>query len=168
MINDHLALSAPGQNLLKSIEVLRLKPYDDKTGKPITEWCPDATIGYGYLIPAKEWPALAAGIDKTKAQALLLKCARPIEDAIRKAIIVPLQQQQFDALVLLAYNIGIPRLRKSSAVKLINDPQAVTPYDTLEAAWKAWNIDQGKESGGLVNRRKCEWNLWQYGIYERW
>lgn len=168
MINDHLTLSAAGQNLLKSIETLRLKPYDDKTGKTITEWCPDATIGYGYLIPVKEWLSLADGIDKTKAQALLLKCIRTTEDAIRKAIIVPLRQQQFDALVLLAYNIGIPRLRKSSAVKLINDPRTVTPYATLEQAWKAWRIDQGQENAGLANRRACEWNIWQYGIYERW
>lgn len=92
----------------------------------------------------------------------------PAEHGVRCAVKVPLSQQQFDALVIFAFNIGVTGLRGSSAIKLINDPQYVAIYPTLEAAWKAWNKSQGKLNQGLVNRRNCEWKIWQEGTYERW
>ncbi|HEX9146620.1 MAG TPA: hypothetical protein VGA09_20305 [Candidatus Binatia bacterium] len=42
--------SAAGSNLLKDIEKLRPKPYDEQTGKDITEWVPGATIGMVALL----------------------------------------------------------------------------------------------------------------------
>jgi len=47
-------MSNQGMGLLKSIEKLRLKPYDDQTGKEISSWVKGATIGYGYLIDPGE------------------------------------------------------------------------------------------------------------------
>ena len=79
-----------------------------------------------------------------------------------------LKEQQFDALVFLAYNIGVRGFSTSSVVKLINDEYAVTSYDTLENAWKAWNKSQGKVMRGLENRRAAEWDIYCSGIYERW
>lgn len=46
-------LSNDGQNLLKNIEKLRLKPYNDQNGKEITSYVKGATIGYGHLIETK-------------------------------------------------------------------------------------------------------------------
>lgn len=168
MVNDHLATSPQALDLLKRIEKFRAAPYDDQTGKPITEWCKGATIGYGYLIPLKYWPLYTNGINKPKALLLLTKRLAHIQNTIRHCIHIPLEQHEFDALVLLAYNIGEQALRKSSAVQLINDPNAVTHYVTLEAAWKAYCISQGQENDGLKNRRQCEWNIWTRGIYEHW
>lgn len=48
-------LSNDGQNLLKNIEKLRLKPYNDQNGKEITSYVKGATIGYGHLIGQNEW-----------------------------------------------------------------------------------------------------------------
>lgn len=168
MINDHLSISDKALGLLKGIEKLRLKPYDDQTGRPIAEWCSGATIGYGYLIPESEWPKYAAGISKQQAVALLEKTLRPTENTVRRAIVVALEQHQFDALVLLAFNIGGPKFRTSSAVRMINDKRAVTDYVTLEAAWLVWNKSHGQENDGLKNRRACEWRVWDEGVYERW
>ena len=42
-------LSQKATDLLKSIEVLALQPYDDQIGlksAPIKQWCKGATIGY--------------------------------------------------------------------------------------------------------------------------
>lgn len=167
MINDHLHISAPGIALLKTLEGLRLKPYDDKTGQPVTEYCQGATIGYGHLIAEKRWPRFKAGISKADAAALLVKDLKTVENTVRHAVIVPLVQHPFDALVLLAYNIGPSKFRTSSAVRMINDPAAVTNYPTLEEAWKAWRRSQGKENPGLVNRRAAEWQLYSQGRYER-
>ncbi|EJW1430094.1 lysozyme, partial [Campylobacter jejuni] len=47
-------LSNDGQNLLKNIEKLRLKPYNDQNGKEITSYVKGATIGYGHLIGQNE------------------------------------------------------------------------------------------------------------------
>ncbi|MCF7964004.1 MAG: lysozyme [Methylobacter tundripaludum] len=168
MINDHLTISDKGLQLLRAIETLRLQPYDDQTGQAISKWCKGATIGYGYLIPENEWPRFANGISKFHAGELLEQTLLRTERAIRRTIIKPLLQQQFDALVLLTFNIGIAAFMESSVAKQINDPCAVTRYPTLEIAWKAWNKSRNKENVGLINRRKCEWNIWQYGIYERW
>lgn len=168
MINDHMSIGPKGLQLLKDVETLQMEAYDDQTRKPISEWCKGATIGYGHLIPEHDWPRFVDGISMNEGDNLLHADLAPLEATIRQAIIVPLTQQQFDALLLLAFNIGAPRFRTSSAVRLINDPRAVTPYVSLEAAWKAWNKSQGQVNQGLINRRECEWTVWKSGIYERW
>lgn len=169
MINDHMSSSQRCVELLQQIETLRLNPYDDQTGKPITAWCKGATIGFGHLILEHEWPKFRYGLQALfEAEELLETDLEPLEETIRQAVIAPLNQQQFDALTLLAFNIGAPRFRQSSAVRLINDPRAVTPYVTLESAWMAWNKSQGQINQGLINRRACEWRVWKLGIYERW
>ncbi|MGJ9295466.1 hypothetical protein ACI2FZ_10100, partial [Campylobacter jejuni] len=55
-------LSNDGQNLLKNIEKLRLKPYNDQNGKEITSYVKGATIGYGHLIGQNEWDLYKNGI----------------------------------------------------------------------------------------------------------
>lgn len=168
MINESLTLSTEGRELLQAVEKLSLLPYDDQTGDITREWCKGATIGYGHLITPGEWPKFANGISKEQAVELFEKDLAPFEQAIKKAIIVPLKQNQFDALVILAFNIGETKFRQSSVVRMVNDPRAVTSYPTLESAWKAWNKSQGEVMKGLVNRRACEWGIYSKGVYQRW
>ena len=66
-------MSPEGCRLLQSVEELRLLPYDDQTGKTITEWLEGATIGYGYLIPEDEWDIYKDGITREMAETLFLK-----------------------------------------------------------------------------------------------
>ena len=79
-----------------------------------------------------------------------------------------LAQNEFDALVIFAFNVGASAFKGSAVVKLVNDPKAITLYINLEAAWKAWNKSQGKVMSGLNNRRNCEWKIYADGIYESW
>ncbi len=79
-----------------------------------------------------------------------------------------LQQYEFDALVMLAFNIGESAFKGSSVVKLVNDPQARTGHASLEAAWKAWNKSQGRVMKGLDNRRAAEWRVFTRAVYARW
>lgn len=166
MVNDHLSISIKGLIALKREEAFKPFPYDDQTGKHITEWCKGATIGIGHLIPKAEWLKYKDGIDPAQATALLADDLKEFEDAVKRAVNVPLSQQQFDALVIFAFNIGAAGFRASSALKMINDPRQVTPYPTLERAWKAWNKSQGVECEGLNNRRALEWRIWSKGIYD--
>lgn len=163
-----LALSTAGSNLLKTVEQLRLQPYDDQTGADISAWTAGATIGYGHLISKSEWSLYENAIAQADADALFDKDIAPFVEAVRSKITAMLSQQQFDALVMLVYNIGQASFAGSSVVKMINDPAAASQYPSLEAAWKAWNKSQGKVMKGLDNRRSCEWNVYVLGNYQRW
>lgn len=68
----------------------------------------------------------------------------PCVAAVRNAITAPVTQNQFDAMVMLTFNIGVSAFTTSSVCKLINNPDAASPYPNLEAAWKAWDRSQGK------------------------
>ncbi len=161
-------LSTKGENLLKSIEQLSLQPYDDQTGKKITAWVKGATIGYGHLISTSEWDTYKNGINMTQADELFRKDLLPFANAVNEKVTSDLSQHQFDALVILTFNIGISAFGTSSVLKLVNDPAATTSYPDLESAWKAWNKSQGKVMQGLMNRRNAEWNIYSQNIYKTW
>ena len=163
-----LTMSPEAVALLQAIETLRLKPYDDQTGKDISAWVKGATIGYGHLIAQAEWGTYKDGITTEQAEALFRADAAPFEETVGEVITVGVQQHAFDAMVILAFNIGRSGLRNSSVARLVNDPQAETGHATLEDAWKAWNKSQGQVSKGLVNRRAAEWRIYTSALYERW
>jgi GH24 family phage-related lysozyme (muramidase) len=160
--------SDDGAALLKEVEALSLTPYDDQTEKPTSVWVPGATIGYGHLITQNEWSTYENGFQEADADNLLAHDLAPCVAAVRNAITAPVSQNEFDAMVMLAFNIGVSAFTTSSVCKLINNPNAPSPYANLEAAWKAWDRSQGKVMAGLDNRRQCEWNVYANGIYESW
>lgn len=164
----NMTLSEPGEALLKGVETLRLQPYDDQTGDDISSWVKGATIGYGHLIANDEWHLYRNGISAAQAKSLFEDDLAPFVAAVNQNVTAAVSQEQFDALVMLTFNIGIGGFKSSSALKLVNSPNARTDYDSLESAWKAWNKSQGKVSQGLVNRRNAEWNVYSKGVYERW
>ena len=157
-----------GINLLKSIEELATTPYDDQTGKDITAWVEGATIGYGHLIAKSDWSKFKGGLTEAEALSLLKADLGPFVNSIRNKVKVSVTQKEFDAMVILAFNIGIAGFSSSSVLKMVNDPAATTSYTTLENAWKAWDKSQGKVSRGLKNRRKAEWNIYNKGVYAKW
>lgn len=163
--NTTLNFSEQGIQFLKNKEGLRLTPYDDQTGKPITQWVKGATIGYGKLISESEWPTYKNGISEETANQLLKQKMGQYENAVKRSVHVPINQHQYDALVIFTYNIGPSNFANSSAVKIINNPAAKTPYSSLENAWKAFNKSQGKVNKGLNNRREAEWQMYSQGVY---
>lgn len=163
-----LTLSSRGISLLKAIEDLALKPYDDQTGKEIFSWVKGATIGYGHLIASQEWDKYKYGISEASASSLFSLDLAPFIRFVKSRITVSLKQNEFDALVILAFNIGEFNFSTSSVLKLINDPTANTSYVNLESAWKAWNKSQGKTVRGLNNRRQAEWDIYSKNIYRQW
>jgi GH24 family phage-related lysozyme (muramidase) len=136
--------------------------YDDKNGKPVNLNVPlprGATIGYGHLIKNGEY--FENGISEKQAAELLCADVIMAEQAVQNNIIVPLTQNQYDALVLFAYNIGAKNFANSTVVKYVNSSEFHSKqYPTLESAWKAWNQSHGDISKGLIHRRSVEWNLY--------
>ena len=127
-----LALSPEAVALLQAIETLRLKPYDDQAAKDIDTWVKGATIGYGHLIKKHEWDTYKDGITQEQAEALFQADAAPFITTVGDSIMVGVQQYEFDAMVILAFNIGETGFRNSSVVKLINKPMAGSNYAALE------------------------------------
>lgn len=163
-------ISKQCEDLLKEIEVLALQPYDDQVGvksTPIKQWCKGATIGYGYLIPQNEWDKYKDGITKEQADALFENKIGKYERSVSTSVVYKeLTQQEFDACVILCYNIGCTGFENSSVCKILNGKQ--TNYKSLDDAWMAWNKSQGKVMKGLDNRRKAELKIFHKGVYERW
>jgi lysozyme len=160
--------SQAGMDLLEKAESLSLQPYDDQTGKPTAVWVPGATIGYGHLITQNEWGTYEDGFQQADAESLLAHDLAACVAAVRNVITAPVSQNEFDAMVMLTFNIGVPAFTTSTVSKLVNNPNAPSPYVSLEAAWKAWDRSQGKVMAGLDKRRQCEWNVYADDLYQSW
>lgn len=141
--------------------------YDDKNGQPVVAGASlprGATIGYGHLIKPGE--DFRGGIDENAATELLRADMATTELAVNGAITAELRQNQFDALVMLCFNIGVRNFASSTLVKYINNPKFKSArYPTLAAAWRAWNRTGGRVSAGLIRRCEVELNIYQNGIY---
>ncbi len=169
----NMKMSDDGINWLKSKEDKVLDKngnhviYNDRNKQAVPDGAPlppGATIGYGHLVKPGE--DFQGGITETAAIDLLRSDIAVAERAVRDNITVPLTQNQYDALVSLAYNIGSGAFASSTVVQYINNPEFKSSrYPTLEAAWRAWNRTQGAVSNGLINRRNYEWNMYNGGIY---
>ena len=161
-----MKISINGINLLKQLEGCVKNGdkhiiYDDQTGKPVNPNKPlpcGATIGYGHLI--KRGEDFKKGITEIQATELLRVDIVIAEHAVNNNITVPLTQNQYDALVIFAYNIGTKNFAGSTVVKYVNNSNFFSKtYPTLESAWMAWNKSCGHENSGLTKRRKAEWTL---------
>ena len=88
---------------------------------------------------------------------LLLEDVEVFEEAINKLVEVPLEQNQFDALVSWTFNLGSTNLKNSTLLKVLNDKD----YEGVPAQIKRWNKAGGKVLQGLVRRREAEALLFQ-------
>lgn len=107
---------------MKNIETLRVKPYDDQTGNTISNYVRGATIGYGHLISTvEEFNQYKDGITEIEADELFKEDLAPFEKVVINAINKEnFTQNEFDALVILSFNIGKNSFKNSSVVKIIN------------------------------------------------
>ncbi|WP_323119106.1 lysozyme [Burkholderia alba] len=134
-----------GIDLIKQFEGLRLTRYLDAVGKP--------TIGYGHLILPHE--RFDRPISASQAEALLRQDLRSAEQAVRQLVRVAITQQQFDALISFAFNLGAGRLRSSTLARYLNAGAAARAADQF----LVWNKAGGKPLAGLTRRRQAERQL---------
>ncbi|WP_336220871.1 lysozyme [Citrobacter amalonaticus] len=148
--------------LMKSYEKLSLLPYDDQTGKIITEYCQGATIGYGHLIEnSNEFKKYINGIDIATANSLFNADLYQFIQVVKNKVIVDLTQNEFDALVILAFNTGVRGFSQSTVLSIINGRYT---HD-LRSAWYAFRYSQGHVMEGLINRRTSEMKVFFHGVY---
>lgn len=112
------------------------------------------TIGYGQT-GRYYGKRVRRGMTTTKAEAhawLRDHSIKTYEDAVTQAVKVPLNQNQFDALVSFTYNVGVGALKQSTALRKLNAGDYAGAADALTM----WTKCNGKVLAGLVRRRKEE------------
>lgn len=127
-------------------------------------------IGYGVECGRDEYPM---GIDEIIADQLMRKAVAEKEEIVNKLIVsqnINLNQQQFDALVSLTYNIGNQWIKANAGYRLYDYLTAgISQHTELEvvSAFGTWCHDSisGRAVKGLVNRRLREAFLFLYGDY---
>ena len=140
--------SQVGINLITRFEDLVLTAYDDGVGV----W----TIGFGTTI-YPNGVKVKRGDTCTKAQAMTVfqHDLRRFEVAVNQAVKVVVNQNQFDALVSLTYNIGETAFKKSTLLAKLNKGD----FNGAADQFKVWNIGGGRVLKGLVRRRAAEREL---------
>jgi lysozyme len=137
-------INQDGIDLIKTFEGLHLTPY----------LCPSRiwTIGYGHTRTVR------SGLVITQAQAdqLLDEDLRLYERAVVRLVTVPLNDNQFSALVCFAFNVGCGNFESSTLLKLLNRGW----YEQVPAQLMRWNRANGEVFGGLSRRRAAEARLW--------
>ena len=153
-------MNGAGFALLRQWEGCVLQAYDDANGKvakPGDRVRGILTIGYGHtgpdVVPGLVWT-------QAQAEAELQREAASFAGEIAPLIKVELTDNQFSALVCLAYNIGVGAFGESSALRHANSKNFVEVPASI-AKWNKTTIDGVRvESTGLKNRRAAEVALW--------
>lgn len=139
-----MKLDSKGYELIKGFEGLSLKPYLCSAGVP--------TIGYGntfytngIMVTIKDAP-----ITKEKANEMLKVIADSFALKVSKIVPNNLTQNQFNALVSFAFNLGVQALTNSTLLRLVK----INPNDAnIAKQFLRWNNAGGKVIDGLTKRR---------------
>lgn len=137
-----MKLSEKGLKALHQREGLRLKPYLDSVGVP--------TIAMGNTYYANGKKVTMKDKPLTMAQAVELGnlIANEFACSVDKDITACVNQNQFDACVSFAYNIGKVGFKKSTVLKRIN----LNPCDpTIRNAFMMW-----RKPVEIIGRRQSE------------
>lgn len=140
-ITDRIAKLITGE------EGERLTVYQDTGGA----W----TIGKGHLVrPGERFYPYGAvrSISKAESDALFVADTKNAHDAVSFGVKVPLNDNQFAALVSLVFNIGIGAFNSSTLLKRLN----ARDYAGAAAEFDRWIYDNGQVNASLAARRNRE------------
>ncbi len=146
---DGLVPGKAALDLIKSFEGCRLTAYPDP-GSGGDPW----TVGWGST-----GAGIHSGVTWTQAQADerfavdVARFGRGVADAIGDA---PTTQMQFDAMISLAYNIGLGAFVGSTLLR----KHKAGDYKGAAAQFGAWVKAGGKTMKGLVRRREAEMRVY--------
>lgn len=140
-----------GLQLIKEFESFKANPYVDMVGR--------VTIGYGttHYSDGTEVTMQDSPIDEPTASGLLQDLLNTeFCPGVAKLITVNISDNQFAALVSLAYNIGLGNFKQSTVLRCTN----MKNWDDAARSFLLW--DKGTVNGekvsipGLARRRQAE------------
>ncbi len=153
-----MEISKQGLIELANYEALAHTKYIDSGGVQ--------TIGIGMTVSEikdiKSWP-WDKELSTQECVEMYANSIKKYQDAVNKALKVPVEQHQFDVLVSITYNIGTGGMAGSTFMRRIN---AKDSPERIVSAMKAWNKDNGKVVKGLINRRNAEGVVYLTGKYK--
>lgn len=137
-------INLEGLRLIKESEGLRLDSYRDPVGI--------LTVGYGSTGPhVKEGMRITLDAAEMLLKEDLRRFERCVQEACPKAT-----DNQFAAMVSLAFNIGCDAFKRSTLVKLHNQGK----HRLAQAQFARWIFAKGRKLPGLVTRRAREAKLY--------
>ena len=145
-----MKINKAGVELVKHFEGLKLKAYLC----PANVW----TIGYGCT--DKRYAYKGNVITEGVAERLLKTDMREFEGAVERYVSVPLNWNQFSALVSFSFNVGAGALNRSTLLKKLN----AGDYKGAAGQFCRWNRGGGKVLKGLIRRRAAEKKLFETPI----
>ena len=138
-------------DLIKKFEGFRSEAYQDSVGI----W----TVGYGSTMwpdGKKVQPGQRMTIQEAEA-VMTWELTRKGKEILSGLPTTIINQNQYDALISFAYNLGVGALLKSTLFKKLK----VNPNDpSIRAEFMRWVNAGGKKLTGLVRRREAEANLY--------
>jgi lysozyme len=140
-----------GIELIKKYEGFMSEPYNCPAGVP--------TIGYGatYYPNGNVVTLNDEPISKQYASELLADMLGSYERAVNRYVTADITQNQFDALVSFAYNLGNGALKSSTLLKKVN---ANPCNENITYQFNRWVKAGGRTLRGLVKRRAEEAELY--------
>lgn len=144
-------INQAGIDLIKQFEGFRAKPYQCSANV----W----TIGYGSTRDLDGTPITREhrAITETEAEIWLHDTLVSMAGELEPHITLGLNDNQFSALMSLAYNIGVTALSRSQTLKRLNEGD----FDQMRTEWREWRKADGKVLQGLVKRREAELALFK-------
>jgi lysozyme len=146
-----MRLSQNGLTLIKKFEGFRSHPYLCSAGIP--------TIGYGstYYENGVRVKLSDSPISEEWAEELLKKNVVHYDLAVNSLTRDDITQNQYDALVSFAYNVGVTNFKNSTLLKRVN----ANPKDpNITNQFMKWIRAGGRVVKGLILRRKEEAQLY--------
>lgn len=138
-------INEEGLDLIEEFEGCKLRAYQDQAGV----W----TIGYGTT--ELNHPEIRKGYMINEDQAeLYLKEDLQKFYVLDQFITDHVNDNQYSALICLAYNVGLRAVRLSQTLRLINEQ--LNP----DKEWLGFNKINGEVSNGLTRRREAELRLY--------
>jgi lysozyme len=173
-----MKINQEGINLIKAFEgildgnpaTVNLDPYLCPAGYWTVGWGHVVRDRLGNMIQGKKKELIArhwvpGGITMVQAEKLLQMDLYDYEQFVIKLAKVPLNENQFSALVSFCFNLGPGNLEKSTLLKKLNKGN----YEGAAEEFKFWINANGRPLAGLERRRKAEKELFlkpvNYGIY---
>ena len=132
--------------------IKRFEGYRQKAAQlPDGRW----TVGYGHTLTARE----GASVSEKDAEALLLYDLISVAHSVNEHTYTPLNQNQFDALVCFAFNIGLDNFLRSGVLRRINEGSLLQAACAMEMWRKADFEGERIVIDALVRRRAAEKTL---------